>query len=122
MRELKFRAWDIKRRVMVQDFLSIDDCGDVYGRHTDDSIGTCHIMQFTGVADKNGEEIYEGDILANENYPAIDETLEIFFLNGSFQAFSRFGSGTPLGQLRPRNTYEIIGNIYANNDLVYERE
>lgn len=120
MREIKFRAWDGQRKVMIEDFLSIDDCGDVYGRHTDDSIGYCFVMQCTGLLDKNGAEIYEGDFLAGEDYPAIQETKQIVFWDGSFKALSSKGSITILGELKPRNTYEIIGNIHANNDLVGE--
>ena len=68
-------------------------------------------MQFTGLHDKNGKEIYEGDIIAFRNEKG-EITLkgEIYWesRNAKFSDFS------------PKNQVEVIGNIYENPELLEE--
>ncbi|CAM3000644.1 YopX family protein [Hathewaya histolytica] len=72
MREIKFKAWDKKNKTMAYS----DDGNQGYGWFTDNSgcmlcvrieerrdIKLNNIMQYTGLKDKNGKEIYEGDII-----------------------------------------------------------
>ncbi len=62
MREIKFRAWDKKdRRLFQVEYLGLNDVHafDDIGRESTDF----ELMQYTGLRDKNGTEIYEGDVL-----------------------------------------------------------
>lgn len=71
------------------------------------------VMQFTGLLDKNGKEIYEGDIIFNEHdelkkYPVVFEK-GMFCVNDWTM---------PLWKGDTKNFWEIIGNIYENPDLL----
>ena len=66
MREIKFRAWDADDKVMVSpDYISRD--GRACWKSNSIPTSSIYVMQFTGLKDKNGTEIYEGDILVNQN-------------------------------------------------------
>ena len=59
MREIKFRAWDKEQAKMKKDF-RFDEFNDVNGYFADNDFV---FMQYTGLKDKDGKEIYEGDIV-----------------------------------------------------------
>jgi uncharacterized phage protein (TIGR01671 family) len=69
MREIKFRIFDKNAKLMIgqrkNDWFSIRNDGFVaWQNNKDNSPENVILMQFTGLKDKNGKEIYEGDILA----------------------------------------------------------
>ena len=77
------------------------------------------IMQYTGLKDKNGKEIYEGDVLSNGND---EKPYKVIFENGSFRAEFE-------GDFEEYSFYlidivaqhcEIVGNIYENPELLGE--
>ena len=88
----------------------------------------CEIMQYTGLKDKNGKEIYEGDIVRafRKNrqkrfglfVPPTELKLEVYW-DSEFCAFKikyhKMGWSSLFGLDEP---YEIIGNIYENSDLI----
>lgn len=65
MREIKFRAWDREYKFMIDPFY-LGSLNAVYGCDND-----WEIMQYTGLKDKNGTEIYEGDIIQVPLYDRI---------------------------------------------------
>ena len=70
MRDIRFRAWDKKNLKMMAHgkpylFLDIED-GKVYRADIDDYSEDFIIMQFTGLHDKNGNPVYESDILGED--------------------------------------------------------
>jgi len=69
------------------------------------------LMQFTGLKDKNGKEIYEGDILDNEG---ARQKYEVIFHKGCF-CIIQGGLGYHIFN---EKKVEIIGNIYENKDLL----
>ncbi|CYZ83493.1 YopX protein [Streptococcus suis] len=118
----KFRAWDTFDEDMVNDiFFSWQDCGY-------DSLNEClsderwKFMQFTGLVDKNGKEIWEGDVVLENGWRKVavsfgtQEIEENFGDKRIFQGFNLYlGGGYPEAVM---SKYEIIGNIYENPELV----
>ena len=77
------------------------------------------IGQFTGLLDKNGKEIYEGDIVEFVNVDLHD--CVIVYDNGSFM-YRELGEDISLEELRLQFTVEIIGNIHDNPELIKQLE
>jgi uncharacterized phage protein (TIGR01671 family) len=115
-REIKFRDWDPETKEMR--YFDLDE----YDREVHNAYG--NIMQYTGLKDKNGNDIYEGDIvdLSHQcwNYKfeiKYDEKLACFTLE-SLEKFK--GTRKPfLYILKEQSlTYKVIGNIYENPELL----
>jgi uncharacterized phage protein (TIGR01671 family) len=102
VRELRFRAWS--GREMRTDF-AINSDG------TNTANPKWEIMQFTGRKDRNGKEIYEGDILRWKGM--MDHYSTVEFLEGCFKACDRQSETVIQSQF-----CEVIGNIYENPELV----
>ena len=126
-RGIKFRIWDTENKEMLKvqelDFeptfyggriaIRPDQYNDYFD--TEDMI----LMQYTGLHDKNGKEIYEGDILRfNEVDTAIVEWNEkyAYFMVRPIQDY--YFDSDVLGHAIEYNNAEIIGNIYENEDLL----
>ena len=131
MRQIKFRAWDEKNRRMISSVGFQDsDCGRVWYQEEymmgESAHGIDWIpMQFTGLLDKNGKEIYEGDVVKiPDNYEEYGmmsgEKREVYFEDGGFRLKPR-NERTGKGHwLDKDSTYEceVIGNIYENPELL----
>jgi hypothetical protein len=113
MREIKFRAWDKKDERMVKDAIncagSIKPNGPLrkfdFAEMVDSK--SFELMQYTGLKDKNGKEIYEGDIIKDERGAIV----EIAWTGNGFMG------KYPHDWMIP-NDREIIGNIYQDKDLL----
>jgi uncharacterized phage protein (TIGR01671 family) len=118
MKNLRFRAWDKERGKMLYvlhlDLLNNGVCCKCpYEELEGDSnpyLEDVPVMQYTGLVDKNGAGIYEGDILRHTSF--IKDCAVITFRDGAFHC-----------GLVPINTYhnsviEVIGNIYENPELL----
>ena len=104
MREIKFRAWD----GCDMRFLDMKKHGIyVCGSHKD-------LMQHTGLKDRKGRDIYEGDILNDKRLG----TGKVYF-NKGIGAFA-WDCGTDWGVIEYWDC-EVIGNIHENPELLEGR-
>ena len=124
MRTIKFRAWDADAEWMVYSDKEDDSywweinplrVGYLVGEDEPIVKYITEIEQFTGLLDKNGKEIWEGDILKADRW--------IYYWTVRFeQTKARFNCiVNPQGSQNdfiPVDTVEIIGNIHENTDLL----
>jgi uncharacterized phage protein (TIGR01671 family) len=125
MREIKFRAWDVKDGSMITNPL---DFPELYP--------TNELMQYTGLKDKNGVEIYDGDVLMIHNPPNQVQRMELIctvkYLPGAWYAIvkktniwdhyrvERLGDGHEilLVNIADEKPIQVIGNTFENPNLL----
>ncbi len=112
MREIRFRAWDKIRKKMIDvhgiQFVLEKVLWQEYEPEKTNwysDIENMELMQFTGLKDKNGKEIYEEDIVK--------------WIGGSIEpiVWENFCAGFNLDESGARGV-EVIGNIYENPELL----
>ncbi|KKP30612.1 MAG: hypothetical protein UR20_C0054G0013 [Candidatus Woesebacteria bacterium GW2011_GWE2_31_6] len=104
MREIKFRAWDKEKQIMINDL-------NGWSKGYQDKY---ELMQFTGLKDENGKEIYEGDIFDS---PAKTKFKIVWWVDGWF--YQNVRDEKPIGHLiEVAKDWNVIGNIYENLELI----
>ena len=120
MREIKFRAWNEKDEKMYYNgYFTIDNSEPSWLFESDKVSFHSHfgtIMQFTGLKDKNGKEIYEGDVLEINGIIG-----EVVFDND--EASFRFETNKDISYWNKDWTQrllrtEVLGNKFENPELL----
>lgn len=120
MREIKFRAWDKENKIMqnvnginfLHNFVETYNADEAQEEYFD--LDDCELMRYTGLKDRNGNEIYEGDILSND-----EEYYKVVFEIASYRAEIEEYS---LDLIDVAHCCEVIGNIYENPELLGDDE
>jgi uncharacterized phage protein (TIGR01671 family) len=123
MKDIEFRAWDIKNKKMIY----VDEYSSFHKHMTwtglvyeNGKLLDYIMLQYTGLKDKNGKKIFEGDVLRIKETYIGDSIIKeyngyIYFENGSFNITGEASFDT----LAVNASYwEVIGNIYENLELV----
>ena len=108
MREIKFRAWDVSEKRMLSHELFNTELSFAESAELDFWLNNDSyiLMQYTGLKDKNGKEIYEGDIV-KDGYHGKYGIYEVKWEKIGWNFVSEDG-----------REIEIIGNIHENPELI----
>lgn len=115
MREIKFRAWNIEDKTMGIPFT----LQTAVGSRSHNGVDTKNViyLEFTGLKDKNGKEIYEGDILEltihSGVYVVAFENAEYVIYRQQVERDMTFHLGG-----YKQEVINVIGNIYENPELL----
>lgn len=122
-REIKFRVYDKDLKKMrylnsSHDFICFDEKGNGYYHNMQTGLGEwfSDLMQYTGLKDKNGVEIYEGDLIEYKDSTG-KHIEEVKFDKGCFYAGLHGGSSTRVApKLINTRLSKVIGNIYEKEN------
>jgi uncharacterized phage protein (TIGR01671 family) len=137
MREIKFRAWDKYSKKYLYDHDVYITLGGVFREHGYEGMEDCSegqfiIQQYTGLKDKSGKEIYEGDIL-KEHFGCYKPEMSTEWIDLSnddiFEAkipdiFFRMGGqfnetlDEEMDTYKSGGFFEVIGNTHENRELI----
>jgi uncharacterized phage protein (TIGR01671 family) len=132
MRKLRFRAWDTieKKWLFGYEYPNLGGfnligevtlMGELSSVPLDKILHNVEFMQYTGLKDYKGNEIYEGDILSHISSEGFN--YEVRFEEGEFCLYSKHGKWGSISRMRPtcddlKIQINVIGNIYENPELI----
>ena len=125
MRTIKFRGYNSQNKEWL--YGSLLKCSDSYLINPEDSdriavddliVNPESIGQFTGLHDKNGREIYEGDIVHCSFGPIRLESTGTIIYQDAKYIIKQFGDGYMLPQDYGEKNIQVIGNIHDNPELL----
>ena len=131
MREIKFRAWDETNKRMYTQSFELNWKGEItrtYGLYPSPSL---ILMQYTGLKDKSGKEIYEGDVLDGDTYTgkviikfgAHETSTDYYACNAyGFYGLAQYDNTYSLDCCLHSEDAKIIGNIYENPELLEKND
>ena len=129
MREIKFRAWDKTEKEMARSVnemrfnskglygLKVNHLGFEFKRRRKDVV----LMQYTGLKDKNGVEIYEGDVVMAEHPHLYASYLGLVSITPGDGLYIEYTDGHVdfgLDEIQYKKYIGVIGNIYENPDIL----
>ena len=138
MREIKFRAWCKKHKVMIYHIGSVNwnEQNEIFVNQDIKCAGNEILMQYTRLKDKNGKEIYEGDIVKQTYHKVIEfgddiesfegcHVGEVVIVSSGVCLRNPLNYDTDTGKTKTKGykniaSYrcEVIGNIYENPELL----
>lgn len=110
-REIKFRAYSVDGEDSRMDFFDLTE----KGLNVPWIAKNCEIMQYTGLQDKNGVEIYDGDIVFASRYSDSAKPVAVIYE----QKAGRFSAHGAVSESSIKQYgLEVIGNVYENPELM----
>ena len=127
MKDFKFRVWDIERECYLDEteLAGITPDGKYILYIEEEEIskleieGNYTLEQYTGLTDKNGKEIYEGDVV---NIQGIKYYVD--FEHGGFWFNNdnlKWKANRPFTHFQEINDTEVVGNVHENTDLLGDK-
>ena len=132
MREIKFRAWIPEEKSMVEVLVIDWHWGNIsFARNEKDkewatiptnNLDKVALMQYTGLKDSKGREIYEGDIATVECECGYKANMPVGWGYNGWRLEKQWSHRFPSGELEFNHTerVEVIGDIYENPELLKE--
>ena len=124
MKELKFRAWDGKK--IIDDVIPASETSiiELFDRYEWQETEVKAVEQYTGLKDKNGKEIYEGDILGGIWESGFiswcEKCKQLQYHSADIGCMACSGDANWYELAEDDGELEVIGNIHENPDLLEE--
>lgn len=118
-REIKFKAyykskiWNVESIYIADEYVTLND-GSIYGETVRVRIRDVELLQYTGLKDTAGNDVYEGDILFDAHR---EEHIQVVFDEGCFVA-KYLGTYQNLADVLADDDISIAGKIHENPELL----